>query len=172
MKSCNPRAPRRATSAAVQLPIPGLSRADKVAKPPKITEKALQAQTRRTLANLGYGSAEVGATRKQVTCPHCQEGFVPTGFQGTTVGYPDLSVFRYAPEFPPVGILIELKTDGGKPSEEQKQFAEQGRSQITYGIRETVEALIRAEDALSAYQTPPTRRKLLLDFLEMNKGRI
>ena len=163
---------RKALSGPAQPHIPGLARADKVAQHPKISESALQQQTRQTLANLGYASAEVGATRKQVTCPCCAHRFFPDGWQGNSVGWPDLQVFRFTPSFPPVAFPIELKTQTGKPSKTQQDLADRGRSQITHSIRETVEAIINAERLITDYHAAPEQIERLERFLKENQGRI
>lgn len=157
----------------VQLSIPGTCRSDKKARAPKLSESALQQQVRQTLGNLGYASAEVGASRQQVTCPCCAQKFFPEGWQGNTPGVPDLLLFRYATTFPPIAALVELKATEKAPIRPaQKLLADAGRSQVAHSIEGVIRAVIHVEESMTRYKTPDSKMQQLEQFLEMNKGRI
>ena len=157
----------------IQPHIPGLSRVDRKPRPPKLSEAALQSQARATLALLGYATAEVGAGRKQVSCPCCSHRFFPEGWQGNTPGVPDLLAFRYHADFPPVAAMIELKQSEGSPIRPaQKALADAGRSRIAHTIGGIIAALLAAENELTAYHAPPEKIEQLERFLTQNEGKI
>ena len=95
----------------VQLHLPGTCRKDKRPRPPRRSEAAFQAQLRQALGNLGYGSHELGAERRQVDCPNCAHRFFPTGWQGNTPGAPDLAVFH---DGWPHGLMVGFELKGEK----------------------------------------------------------
>ena len=148
-------------------------RSDKPAKPPKLSEAALQAQIRQTLGVLGYSTAEVGSTRARVTCKKCGHNDWPAGWQGNSVGVPDLLVFRHdLPAFPPVAMFVEVKTGSGAVRPAQAVLAAAGRSVIVRSVGDAVRAVQAAEEAMTAYVTPAAQVLRLADFLAMNEGRI
>ena len=108
----------------VQLNLPGTCRADKKARPPKISEGAIQAHTRTTLGLMGYLTLETGKARKKVTCEKCRHTFFPTGWQGNTPGFPDLTVLRRG--WPAGGALVEMKGETTPVETEQQQLADAG----------------------------------------------
>ena len=149
---------RRKPSGAVQLNLPGTCRVDKVARSPKLTESALQEQTLRTLSLLGYAALEAGKARKKVVCPCCDHSFYPEGWQGNTVGYPDVAFFRYSPLFPPIGIFVEMKGETTKVRKEQQDLADAGRSVIAYSTGDAVRAVLAAETAMDQYRFSDQKR--------------
>ena len=156
----------------VQASIPGLVRADKVARPPKLSESALQKQIIRTLGLLGYACEEIGSTRARVTCKNCGHNDWPTGWQGNSVGTPDLQVFRYVADFPPVGIRLEVKTATGAVRFGQAELASSGRSRIVRSVKEALEAVLAVEALLTDYKCSATQTERLERFLTENAGRI
>lgn len=165
------RPSRTSDRRAVQLPLDGLVRADKLATPIRRSESVLQKQTLNVLAGLGYAALEAGKARRKVTCPcGCGYEFYPEGWQGNTVGFPDLSVIRYAPSWPAMSILVELKGDGTEIRKEQQELAEAGRSVIAHGIDEAVRAVWDAEKAMDAYRLPPHREQLFENYFSLNRG--
>lgn len=168
----------------VQPHIPGLARSDKKPMRVRRTEKVLQAHARQVLGSLGYASMEAGAARARVKlkgdckCPRCQftfeaevEGY-PTGWQGNTVGLPDLLFFRYSPLFPPVFVPVEMKGEGTPVRKEQQDLANEGRSVIAHSERQAILAVLRAELAMDAYRLDPERRERIERFLRENEGHL
>jgi hypothetical protein len=152
----------------VQPHLPGTARRDKKPRPVRRSEKVLQAHTRALLGQLGYASFEAGTNRPRVICPKCQCSFVPTGFMGNSKAMPDLLFFRYAPGWPAVAVLIELKGPGTKIDPAQQLMADNGRSVICHSEYDAVRALLAAEIAMDAYRLAPERREQIERFLAMN----
>lgn len=163
---------RTSDGRAVQLSLPGTCRADKAAKPPRRSEKVLQAQTLQALAMRGFAAFETGMTRGPVTCPcGCRHTWTPSGGKAiNTIGMPDLVVYRQN-GFPPVGILIEMKGDGTAVDDAQQALASAGRTQICRSIDDAVAAVLAAEIAMDAYRLSPERRANLERFLALNAHR-
>jgi hypothetical protein len=156
----------------VQPHIPGLARSDKKPKTVRRSEKVLQAQTRQVLAALNYASMETGAGRSKVKCKNCGHSDYPEGWQGNTVGLPDLLFFRYAAGFPPVMIPVELKGEGTEIRKEQKALSDGGRSVIAHSERQALVAVLEAELAMDAYRLDPERKERILRFLSENAGKL
>jgi hypothetical protein len=161
---------------AVQLNLPGTCRRDKKARPPKRLEGALQQQARATLANLGYSSLEAGVVRKKVPheCPQCRHRWqdYPKGWQGNSVGLPDVLALRYGSDFPGVAVLIEMKGQDTPIRPAQQALADAGRSVICHSIGDAVRAVLGAEVAMDAYRLDPRRRERIERFLEENEGHL
>lgn len=157
---------------AVQPSLDGLARKDKLPTTPRVSEKVVQAQSRQIIAFQGYQSMEVGATRRAVDChcPHCKRSFqfTPTGYQGNSLGYPDLSIYRNN-HFPPVAILVEMKADKTPIRPEQQQLADLGRSIICHSPADVLRAIIAAETAMDKYRFPDERRALMEKYLADNE---
>ncbi len=164
----------------VQPPLPGTCRADKKARPPRLPEKSLQAHIRQALGLLGYASAEIGASRKYLKCPACGNPKVPPaidathGNMGNSIGTPDLLVWLNTDQpdkFPPVGIMLEVKAEGGKATPEQQLLLDRGRSQIVRSVGEAVRAVKDAEDRMSGYKPSPAKREQIEQFLKHSGNR-
>ena len=167
--------PNQVQGIAVQPHLEGLARSDKLPTAPRLSEAALQAQTRQTLAGLGYQSMEAGAARKKMEC-HCERcGNVweqyPTGYQGNSLGFPDLSIYRNN-LFPPVFMQVEMKGAGTAIRPAQQTLADLGRSTICYSIGEAVEAVLASEIKMDLYRLPDDRRERLEAFLSDNRHAI
>lgn len=92
-------------------------------------EATLQAHITSILRTLGYTVMETGKSRSAVRCPHCKGRHYATGWQGNTVGLPDLYIHR---EGWPAGtaLALELKTPKGSVRPEQQLLADTGCSII------------------------------------------
>lgn len=109
-----------------------------------MTEAQLQNIVRSTLALLGYTVLEVGKSRGKQRCTRCGSYSYATGWQGNTVGVPDLYI--HAPWWKiPCGIAIELKTETGKVRTEQKHLAEQSMTTICRSVECVLNIIIDAE---------------------------
>ena len=115
---------------------------------------------------LGYVSLEAGKARKQVDCPKCHHRFFPTGWQGNTPGFPDLTILRRG--WPAGGALVEMKGEKTPVEVEQQRLADDGHSVIAWSVREVVAAMLAYEEAMDAYRLSPERRERLERFLAMN----
>lgn len=107
------------------------------------TEKDIQAGIVRRLRLLGYTVEETGKTRATVTCPDCGHRHVPTGWQGNTVGCPDLYVSRQA--WGNTWLALEVKKPGGRVQAEQRALAGLGMSRIVTS-QDEAEAACREMD--------------------------
>jgi RNA polymerase subunit RPABC4/transcription elongation factor Spt4 len=109
-----------------------------------MTEAQLQNMVRSTLALLGYTVLEVGKSRGKQRCPRCGTYAYATGWQGNTVGVPDLYI--HAPWWKiPCGIAIELKTETGKVRTEQKNLADQTMTSICRTVECVLAVIIDTE---------------------------
>ena len=92
-------------------------------------EATLQAHITSILRTLGYTVMETGKSRSAVRCPHCKGRHYATGWQGNTVGLPDIYIHRGGW---PAGtaLALELKTPKGAVRPEQQQLADAGCSII------------------------------------------
>lgn len=175
---------RRNKAQVVQPHIPGLARADKKPTVQRKSEAVIQAHAIAVLAGLGYGAMEVGKTRARVTlegecrCPRCKHEFTasvsgfPTGWQGNTPGYPDVSFFRWVPGWPAVFIPVEMKGEGTPIRKEQQDLVNAGRTVFAYSEGEAVRAVLAAEIAMDRYRFPDERRDRIERFLAENEGKI
>jgi len=77
-----------------------------------VSEKALQSQVVSCLTVLGYTVFETGKARGKTKCSTCGAYSYATGWQGNTLGVPDLYVHNSQWKTP-IGIGIELKTKTG-----------------------------------------------------------
>lgn len=163
------------TGVAIQPALDGLARKDKLPTTQRLSEAALQAQARQTLAGLGYQSMEAGASRKKMkcVCERCGNKWeqYPEGHVGNTVGLPDLHIYRNN-HFPPVAAWVELKGIGTAIRPKQQELADMGRSTICYSIGEAVEAVLQTEIKMDLYRLPDDRRQRMEAFLHDNRHHI
>lgn len=106
-------------------------------------EMALQTAVRDLLTVAGYTVMETGKGRSRVQCPSCGTRSYARGWQGNTVGLPDVYVHR--PGIGGIGIALELKSPKGKPSEAQKALADAGMTCIVRTVAEAIRAVARVE---------------------------
>lgn len=110
-----------------------------------IAESQLQKLVCTSLGYLGYTVIETGKARRKVQCPRCKSLHYPTGWQGNTVGCPDLYV--HAPHWKmPVAIAIELKTKTGTVRKEQQCMAKQQMTVICRDVGTVIQHLREFEE--------------------------
>lgn len=105
-----------------------------------LTEKQLQQLVVQSLRLLGYTVFESGKARSKVMCPTCKTRHYATGWQGNSVGLPDLYVHNSKWKIP-VGIGIELKTTKGKVQIEQQLFADMNVTKVCRSLDEVLNAI-------------------------------
>lgn len=93
----------------------------RIHKSHKITESQLQKTVVSCLSNLGYQVMETGKARSKVTCKTCGCQSYATGWQGNTVGIPDLYIHNTLWKHS-IAVPVELKTQTGEVRKEQKIF--------------------------------------------------
>lgn len=107
-------------------------------------ESALQLIVKNTLGFLGYTVIETGKARRKVQCPRCKNMHYPTGWQGNTLGCPDLYI--HCPHWKiPVAIAVELKTAKGTVRAEQKAMANQKMTVICRSVIQVIETVLEYE---------------------------
>lgn len=90
-----------------------------------LSELAIQNQSVTLLQALGYVVMETGKSRSKQKCKTCGTYSYATGWQGNTVGLPDMYI--HSTNWPRgVAIAIEMKTEKGEIRPEQLKLAEQG----------------------------------------------
>jgi hypothetical protein len=115
----------------------------------KRSEAEIQNAIRHLLATLGYTVLEVGKARRKVQCTRCKAWSYPTGWQGNTIGTPDLYV--HAPWWTvPVGIGFELKKPGGAVRKEQRNLANLQMTDIVHSEEEALEVVIKVERTIGS----------------------
>lgn len=127
-------------------------------------ESALQLLVKNTLGFLGYTVIETGKARRKVQCPRCKTMHYPTGWQGNTIGCPDLYVHCQHWKMP-IAIGIELKTTKGAVRKEQKALADQNMVIICRSVTEVVKTLLKYEQLFGE----PTHCERLERYLERNE---
>lgn len=130
----------------------------------KSTEAQLQTLIVNTLGFLGYTVIETGKARRKVQCPRCRNMHYPTGWQGNTLGCPDLYIHA-AHWHMPVAVGIELKTKTGAVRKEQKCMADQ---QMTVICRD-VESVIQQIKTFESMYGSPMQVERLERYLERNE---
>jgi len=109
--------------------------------PLKVTEASIQNQSVALLKALGYRVMETGKSRSKQRCKTCGTQSYATGWQGNTVGLPDMYI--HSIQWPRgVALAIEMKTMKGAIRPEQLELAEQGLINIcrsTLCVLQTVE---------------------------------
>lgn len=105
-----------------------------------LTEKQLQQLVVQSLRLLGYTVFESGKARSKVMCPTCKTRHYATGWQGNSVGLPDLYVHNSKWKIP-VGVGIELKTTKGKVQIEQQLFADMNVTKVCRSLDEVLNAI-------------------------------
>lgn len=126
-------------------------------------ESELQNHVRQSLALLGYTIIEIGKTRAKVRCNKCGSYSHATGWQGNTVGAPD--IYIHAPWWASCAVGIELKTTKGAVRKQQQNLADQGMTSICRSVTEVLTIVALFEDNLNHNAQAEKVRK----FLEVNK---
>ncbi len=109
-----------------------------------LTEKQLQQLVVQSLRLLGYTVFESGKARSKVMCPACKTRHYATGWQGNSVGLPDLYVHNSKWKIP-VGVGIELKTTKGKVQIEQQLFADMNVTKVCRSLDDVLNAIHTVE---------------------------
>jgi hypothetical protein len=126
-----------------------------------VSEKTLQSQVVSCLTLLGYTVFETGKARGKSKCPVCGTYSYATGWQGNTLGVPDLYVHNTKWQMP-IGIGIELKTKTGAVRKEQAHYA---NINVTIICRTLIE-VINAIDAIEQSIGTDTTRERIKKFKE------
>jgi hypothetical protein len=106
----------------------------------KLTEKQFQGSVVQMLQILGYTVFETGKARTQILCPKCKTRHYATGWQGNTIGVPDLYVHNQHWKIP-VGVGIELKTPKGEVRLKQQLYANMNVTVICRTMDEVLNAM-------------------------------
>jgi len=99
-------------------------------------EAVLQQQVRTLLSACGYVVIEVGKSRGKTRCPTCKTYHYSTGWQGNTIGAPDIYIHRK--EWDGLAVGIELKTEKGTVRKEQKILAEERLTTICRSLEDVI----------------------------------
>lgn len=112
-----------------------------------VNEKTLQAQVVSCLTVLGYTVFETGKARGKTKCSACGVYSYATGWQGNTIGVPDLYVHN-AQWKTPIGVGIELKTKTGSVRKEQAHYANLNVTVICRTLIEVINAIAEIESVI------------------------
>jgi hypothetical protein len=99
-------------------------------------ESAFQLQVVTLLTACGYQVIEVGKSRGKTRCPKCLTYHHSTGWQGNTIGAPDIYVHHKDWRFCSTGI--ELKTEKGAVRKQQQEFADKHITVICRSMEEVI----------------------------------
>lgn len=125
----------------------------------KITESALQKQIYSLLTTIGYKVMETGKGRAKQKCSKCGFSSYATGWQGNTVGLPDLYI--HSINWPRgQSLAVELKTQTGEIRKEQKQLADAGLVYICRSVGCVINAVIACERIFNNYDQVETLEKI------------
>ena len=103
-------------------------------------EATLQQQVVHLLTTCGYTVMEIGKSRGKTRCTKCGNWSYSTGWQGNTVGAPDLYVHHKQWNFCSVGI--ELKTEKGLVRKEQQDFSDKHLVVICRSVEDVINHII------------------------------
>lgn len=117
-----------------------------------MNEKELQNQIVYTLRILGYTVLESGKGRSKTQCVNCKSWFYPRGWQGNTLGLPDLYV-HHKSWSNPVGVGIELKTTKGVVRKEQKLLADDNITVICRSLDDVLTEVMKIEFLIGSDDT-------------------
>lgn len=121
-----------------------------------MTEKELQNQIVCALRILGYTVLESGKARSKTQCMNCKSWFYPKGWQGNTVGLPDIYIHNANWKMP-IGIGIELKTEKGSVRKAQQDLADESMTKICRSLDDVLLVLMDAENLIG---TDTTKEKI------------
>lgn len=105
-------------------------------------ESGVQGRIMQALGMLGYIVIDTTRKTKKQKCPKCGNVFWQQEGSGTTKGLPDILVTRAGW---PIMVGLEIKTDEGKPSEEQQMLIDLGVMFLVRGHEEAIEILKSTE---------------------------
>lgn len=125
----------------------------------KMPENALQNSVVNLLRSLGYTVMETGKTRTKSRC-RCGAWVTAGGWQGNTVGLPDLYIHRVS--WGVIALPIEMKTPTGRVRPEQKALADAGVTTICRSVDDVVTTVLEFEKRMGC-ESETLRR-----FLDVN----
>ena len=128
-----------------------------------MSEAELQNHIRQSLALLGYTIIEIGKSRSKTKCNKCGSYSHATGWQGNTVGAPD--IYIHAPWWASCAVGIELKTKKGAVRKQQQNLADQGMTSICRSLNDVLDVVILFENNLSHF----AQAEKVSKFKEVNK---
>jgi len=105
-------------------------------------ENDLQNSVVNLLRSLGYTVMETGKARSKSRC-RCGAWVTASGWQGNTVGLPDLYIHR--PSWGALALPIEMKTPTGQVRPEQKALADAGVTIICRSVDDVVACVSQHE---------------------------
>jgi hypothetical protein len=106
-------------------------------------EATLQQQVKTVLTACGYTVIEIGKSRGKSRCRNCGVYSYATGWQGNSVGAPDIYVHHK--DWKHVALGIELKTEKGAVRKEQQVLADNKITVICRSIDEVIDAVKRID---------------------------
>lgn len=107
-------------------------------------EALFQNQICMMLRACGYTVIEIGKARAKSRCRSCGVYQYATGWQGNTVGAPDLYV--HSKHWPiPIGVGLELKTEKGAVRTEQQKIADDNMTVICRTVDDVINAMRKVE---------------------------
>jgi hypothetical protein len=110
-------------------------------------EALFQKQVVTLLAACGYVVIEVGKSRGKTKCPTCGTYHYSSGWQGNTVGAPDLYVHRK--EWDRISVGIELKAEKGVVRKEQQEFANKELTTICRTLEDVITTVSAVDKRLN-----------------------
>jgi hypothetical protein len=110
-------------------------------------EAVFQQQVRTLLSACGYTVIEVGKSRGKTRCPTCKTYHYSTGWQGNTIGAPDIYIHRK--EWHGLAVGIELKTEKGVVRKEQQELATQELTTICRSLEDVVDVIKRIDSRMN-----------------------
>jgi hypothetical protein len=115
---------------------------------PKLDEATIQRQSTTLLHALGYTVMESGKSRSKQRCKTCGTTAYATGWQGNTVGLPDLYV--HSINWPRgVALAIEMKTEKGVIRPEQLELANKGLINICRSTSCVLQVIEKYEESIN-----------------------
>jgi hypothetical protein len=112
----------------------------------KNAEAILQQQVKATLVIAGYTVIEIGKSRGKVKCDKCNQYTYARGWQGNTVGAPDIYVHHK--NWKHIAIGIELKTETGTVRKEQQEYASDNLTVICRSLECVINNVIEVDKML------------------------
>ena len=112
-----------------------------------LSETSIKNQSVALLRALGYTVMETGKARSKQRCKTCGTQAYATGWQGNTVGLPDMYI--HSMNWPRgVSLAIEIKTMKGAIRPEQLNLAEQGLINICRSAKCVLQTVEKYEESI------------------------
>jgi len=132
----------------------------RIHKSHSLTESQLQKTIVSCLSNLGYQVMETGKGRSKTTCKACGAKSYATGWQGNTVGIPDLYIHNKSWSIP-IAVPVELKTATGAIRKEQMFFEQIKITTICRSLEDVLRLLQNIELQIGSELTKTKLRKFM-----------